>query len=263
MPTTKVNGVNIHYEIIGQGKQTIVFSHGLLWSGEMFSAQVAYFKENYTCVIYDHRGQGRSEVTEDGYDMDNITQDAIALIESLQLAPCHFVGLSMGGFVGMRIGARRPDLLKSLMLLETSADPEPNKLKYNIMTLIFKVFGIKALSKKIMQIMFGKTFLNDPKRSLLRQEWQKRLESNAKTITKAVRGVIDRNSVIDEIQKITLPTLVLVGDEDLATVPEKAKRIHQQISSSQLIIIKNAGHSSCIEEADVVNKSIENFLANI
>lgn len=263
MPTINANGVNLHYEINGNGKETIVFSHGLLWSGKMFREQVKYFQDRYTCVTYDHRGQGQSQVPASGYDMDTVYQDAVALIEKLNLAPCHFLGLSMGGFVGMRIASRRPELLKSLMLLETSADTEPNKSKYNLLNFMVKLFGVKSVSRKVMPIMFGKTFMEDPQRANLRNEWKSYLEANAKTITRAVQGVIDRQGVFEEIAKITLPTLILVGDEDIATVPEKSQRIHKQIKNSKLVIIKNAGHSSCIEEPIQVNKAIEEFLDSL
>ena len=94
----------------------------------MFEAQVAYFSAlGFRCITFDHRGQGRSGVTADGYDMDTLSEDAAALIEHLGVAPVHFAGLSMGGFVGMRLAARRPELLKTLMLLETSADGEPEE----------------------------------------------------------------------------------------------------------------------------------------
>jgi pimeloyl-ACP methyl ester carboxylesterase len=262
MPTINANGANLYYEITGSGKETIVFSHGLLWSGEMFGEQIKYFQDRYTCVIYDHRGQGKSEVTPTGYDMETIYQDAIALIEGLKLAPCHFVGLSMGGFVGMRIAARHPNLLKSVILMETTADPEPFAFKYNILNFIVSLFGVKSVTNKVMPIMFSQTFMNDGERSKLREEWTERLQRNKKTITRAVKGVISRQGVFDEIAKISLPTLILVGDEDVATVPEKSQRLHSQIKNSKLVVIKNAGHSSSVEEPTQVNKAIDVFLKN-
>src|SRR5579863_10129349 len=98
MPTTQANGVQLYYEAHGAGPETIVFAHGLFWSGEMFAAQVAAFQDRYRCVTFDFRGQGQSEMTPDGYDMETLTEDAAALIRQSGLAPCHFAGLSMGGF---------------------------------------------------------------------------------------------------------------------------------------------------------------------
>src|SRR5215813_1651763 len=103
MPKMRVNGAELYYEDVGSGPQAIVFAHGLLWSCRMFDAEVALLKDRYRCVSFDFRGQGQTEVTKDGYDMDTLYEDAAALIGALNLAPCHFAGLSMGGFIGMRL----------------------------------------------------------------------------------------------------------------------------------------------------------------
>ena len=112
MPWLGVDGVELHYEERGgaAGGTPIVFSHGLLWSGGMFDAEVAALSGRYRCIAYDHRGQGRSATSPTPYDMERLADDAAALIEQLGAVPCHFVGLSMGGFVGMRLAARRPEL---------------------------------------------------------------------------------------------------------------------------------------------------------
>ncbi len=262
MSYANVNGVKLYYEVHGEGTETIVFSHGLLWSGKMFAKQVEALKSKYRCVVYDHRGQGRSEVTPSGYDIENIYQDAVALIQHLNLAPCHFAGLSMGGFVAMRMAARNPELIKSLILMETSADPEPFKFKYNLMNTIVRLFGVKTVTHRVMPIMFGKTFLNDPQRTEEYNFWRNELENNQKTIVRAVQGVIDRKPVFEELSNIACPTLIMVGDEDVATVPAKAKRIQQQIPQAQLVIIRGAGHTSSVEQAEQVNEALRRFLTN-
>ena len=125
MPTLQVNGAELFYDERGSGSETVVFAHGLLFDGRMFDAQVAALSGRFRCLTFDFRGQGRSAVTPDGYDMDTLADDAAALIEALGASPCHFVGLSMGGFVGLRLASRRPELLRSLALVDSSADPEP------------------------------------------------------------------------------------------------------------------------------------------
>jgi pimeloyl-ACP methyl ester carboxylesterase len=125
MPRTRVNGVELHYEERGRGVP-LVFSHGLLWSGRMFDAQVEALSSRYRCITFDHRGQGQSPRSPTvPYSMDELAVDAAALLESLGATPCHFVGLSMGGFVGLRLAIERPQLLRSLTLIESAADAEP------------------------------------------------------------------------------------------------------------------------------------------
>lgn len=264
MPTVRVNGVELHYEEAGRGPETIVFAHGLLWSGRMFEAQVAALKDRYRVIAYDHRGQAQSEITESGYDMDSIAADAAALIEKLSPGnPVHFAGLSMGGFTGMRLAIRRPELLKSLVLLETSADPEPreNVPKYRLLNLIARLFGFGVLTGQVMPIMFGEKFLRDPVRAAQREEMKRRLIANRRAGTvRAVQGVIERDGVYEQLGRIRTPTLIIVGDQDKATVPAKSERMHAAIAGSKLVVIPGAGHSSSIEEPAAVTAAIEAFL---
>ncbi len=80
-------------------------------------------------------------------------------------------------------------------------------------------------------------------------------------ITRAVKGVIDRQGVHDQLNEITVPTLIIVGDQDVATVPAKAERMHAGIPGSTLVVIPGAGHTSTVEEPEAVNKALKAFLA--
>jgi len=263
MAIIKINGADIYYEIQGESPETMVFLHGLLWSGKMFKAQVDYFKARYKCVTIDHRGQGRSEVTESGYDMESLYKDTVMILQELNLGPCHLAGLSMGGFIAMRVAARNPELVKSLTLMETSSEPEVFKFKYNILKTITKWFGASAVANKVMPIMFGQSFLNDPSKKDEVQYWRNELVSNKKTIAKAIAGVIDRNGITEELGNIQAPTLIIVGDEDVATPPEKARNIKLKIPQANLALIKKAGHSSTIEEPKQVIDAMEIFLNGV
>jgi len=268
MPYLTTNGVNLYYEDSGAPTahaQTIVFSHGLLWSGHMFHKQVAALRSQYRVITYDHRGQGQSEVTPSGYDMDTLYEDAIGLIEQLGIGPVHFAGLSMGGFVGMRLAARRPDLLRSLILMETSAEGEPaeNVPKYRTLSTVVKWLGTWAVAGPVMKIMFGKTFLEDPARTDERRYWTNQLKQNKKSIVRAVNGVIDRLPILPELGEIKVPTLVIVGQEDVATVPAKAHKIHEHIAGSQLVVMPRGGHTSSIEEPEAVTGEIQAFLGDL
>ncbi|OWY18914.1 alpha/beta hydrolase [Sphingobacteriales bacterium UPWRP_1] len=263
MSFVTVNGVKLHYEQSGEGEETILFSHGLLFDTRLFEKQVAYFQNRYRCIAYDHRGQGQSQTPDDGFDMDTLTEDALQLIKTLNVGPCHVVGLSMGGFVGMRLAARHPELVKSLILLETSADEETNVFKYRLLSLIFRWFGAGPVASQIMNVLFGQKFLNDPQRKAERDFWRHEIARYPKTIVRAVAGVIERQPIIAELKNITAPTLVMVGNQDVATPPDKAERIHNHIGNSKLVVIKGAGHSASLEEPEQVNAAIEEFLRDL
>lgn len=260
MPHVDLNGAHIHFTDSGGDGEPIMFSHGLLLSGAMYSAQVAHFQDRYRCITFDHRGQGQSGVTPDGYDIDTLTADAAALIKHLGVAPCHFVGLSMGGFVGLRLAAQHPDLLRSLTLLDTSAEPEPkeNGPRYRILNLVARWIGLWAVIGRVMPILFGQTFLSDTSRAKERKKWAKAITGNDRIgITRAVAGVIERDGCADLLGGIDIPTGIGVGDEDVATTPEKSERLHAAIKGSELSLFNGAGHSSSIETPDQVNALIE------
>jgi len=269
MPKIKIRDTELFYidtdaeagEV--SNKETIVFAHGLLWDHEMFLPQIAALKEQYRCIAFDFRGQGKSPSTKGGYDMDNLTQDTLALLDQLVEGPVHFLGLSMGGFIGMRLAIHHPERLKSLMLLETTADPEPeeNKPKYLKLCFVAKWFSTSLIVNKVMAIMFSQSFLNDPNKKELKTEWENRLKSlNRWTFGRAVDGVVHRKGVYELLNNINTPTLIIVGDEDVATVPAKAKRIHDAIENSQLEHVPQAGHTSSIEQPKIINQLISTFL---
>lgn len=243
-----------------------MFSHGLLWSTRMFDAQVATLRSRYRCISWDHRGQGQSDVPKlRAISIEDCYADAVALIEQLGVAPVHIVGLSMGGFVAMRLAARRPDLVRSCVLLETSAEAEPaeNVPKYRTLNRMAKWFGLRIVANKVMPIMFGTTFLSDPARSVERDVWRERLSRNRRDIWRAVNGVIEREAIMPELGHITAPTLIMVGDEDVATVPLKSERIHAAIRGSKLVRIPHAGHSSSIEQPVHVTAAIEAWVGRV
>jgi 3-oxoadipate enol-lactonase len=265
------NGAQLWVEDSGtlnDRRPIIVFSHGLLFSTALFAPQIAALRDRYRCVAYDHRGQGKSADSElRCIDMELLYQDAVALLESLSTMgrPVHFVGLSMGGFVAMRLAARRPDLIASLSLLETSADPEPNEnvLRYRALSSVVRVFGVGAVASRVMPIMFAQSVLADPSRAAEVAQWRVQLTGNRRSIWRAVNGVIERTAIYPELKQIRCPTVVVVGDEDVATVPAKAERIAAAISGASLIRVPRAGHSSTLEAPDAVTDIVKSHISAV
>lgn len=267
MSFIQVNGIRLHYEDTGTGAETIVFSHGLCWSTRQFDHQVAALRGRYRCIAYDHRGQGQSEVPRDSaISVEMLYQDAAALLQVLGITRCHFAGLSMGGFVAMRLALRRPELVQSLILMATSADPEPRSkvTPYRLFGAIARFGGLGLIARALgMPILFGPTFLNDNARQTEREEWYRRLVANRPDIYRAVHGVIERQGLLADIHRITAPTLILVGEEDVATVPAKAERMHARIANSVLVRIPHAGHTLTVEAPEATNQALLKFLSQV
>ena len=269
MPLIHVNGADVHYTDTGAppgnpDAPTIVFGHGLLFSGWMFSHQVEALEDQYRCVTIDWRSQGKSPAARDGHDMDTLTLDLVALLDELGLDAVHYVGLSTGGYVGMRFAARYPDRLRSLVLLDTDAGPEDPEVRgrYRRLANIYRFVGPGPIRKQIIPIMFGPTFREDPRGQAVIAEWLAILKKNSKAgMRLAVLGITERLPVVDEIGNISARTLVAVGADDVATVPAKSEAIAASIDGAKLEIVPDAGHSSTIEQPEALTRLIREHLS--
>ncbi|RKH35853.1 alpha/beta fold hydrolase [Corallococcus sicarius] len=264
MPYLSIRGTRLYYEDTGGPGEPVLFSHGLLWDSRLFREQVAALRGRYRCIVYDHRGQGQSEPPPGGsaIDLRTVYEDAVALIQALGLAPCHFVGQSMGGFVGLRVAARHPELLQSLSLLDSSAAAElPLTLaRYRLLTTLTHWLGLRPVVDRIMSLYFGRTFMRDPERRAERAMLRQQLMDNPRQVWRAMQGVIHRRSVEGELHRIETPTLVMVGEEDLVTAPAAAAGLHQRIQGSRLVTLPCGGHMCILEQPEAVNAALSHFL---
>ncbi|MGV9666724.1 alpha/beta fold hydrolase [Nocardia niigatensis] len=268
MPTADIHGVPIAFSDTGvpagrPDAHTIVFGHGLLFGGWMFEPQIEALRHEFRCVTLDWRGQGDTPATSGGYDMDTLTADAAGLITALSLAPVHWVGLSMGGFIGQRLAARNPELLRSLTLLDTSADPEhPAKIgEYKRLALAVRLIGFRPLRSRVEPHMFGPAFRTARQHRPLLHEWSSRVHrTDRAALRKAVHAVADRPGVAAELSAITTPTLIAVGADDHATPPTHAHRLADLIPHASLHIIDDCGHTSTLEQPQRVTDLLTTFL---
>ncbi|MEV0032409.1 alpha/beta fold hydrolase [Nocardia sp. NPDC050793] len=271
MPLLRANGVSLAYTDTGTppgrpDAPTILFGHGLLFGGWMFRPQIDVLRDRYRCVTVDWRGQGETPATAGGYDMDTLCDDAEALIRELDLAPVHFVGLSMGGFVGLRLGARRGRLLRSLTVLDTTADGEPRDAarKYTLFAWIYQLLGAAPLKQQVLPTLFGPDFLNSRRSEPVVHEWSARLSRSSRTgIRKAILAVADHAAIGDELADIVAPTLVIVGADDNATPRLDAERLVARIDGSTVQVVPAAGHTSNLEQPHIVTACLASFLHSV
>jgi len=261
MPQIKINGVQLHYETYGTGPQTILFSHGLWWSSQMFKSQVEFFKQNYRCIVYDHRGHGKSQTTWRGYGMKNIYKDTLKLIQHLQLPPFHFVGHAMGSSIGLQLASQHPELLKSLTLLSSSTDAKKMTFENRRLLAYIRIFGVKFMTNTLFNKMFGENFLQNSERDIDCQFWKIQLQQNKRSIIRALKGSFKQKTMTEEeLNKITLPTLILSGNQDVIAPPLKSKIIQSMLPNAQFYLLENVGHHPTIENAHQVNQILERFL---
>lgn len=262
----RINDADMYYEDTGGSGPVVLFSHALLLDSRLFTPQVEALKENYRCISYEHRGQGRSgDARKFAISMDALCADVVELIAKLQLGKVHFCGLSMGGFVGLRLAARHPELIRSLILCSTSADGESfgRLLKYACLNAISFTLGPASVAKPVAAVIYGKSTYTDPSRKEEYQALIRQVGDNRQSIWRAVNGVIFRRSVFEELSKISAPALIIVGEEDLCTVPAKSLRLAKHISGAQIVQVPKAGHAVTLEQPEIVNAEITKFLATL
>src|SRR5262249_60468577 len=132
-----------------------------------------------------------------GEERDPVRAEVGELIRGFNGGPCHFVGLSMGGFVGMRLAARRPSLVRKLLLMNTGPDrePWPNRLRYGLLAQLVRVVGTAPFTGTAVKALFGETTRRDPERKAMLAEWTAKLRGRPRNTAQALLGAIKRREV--------------------------------------------------------------------
>jgi pimeloyl-ACP methyl ester carboxylesterase len=246
----------------------IVFAHGLLFSSAMWGEVIRLLEPDFRCVAFDFRGHGRSQVTGGGYDMNSLTADAAALIRDLDVGPCHFVGCSMGGFVGLRLGLLRPTPITSLVLIGTSAgaEPEQNRVEYRRLARTASLpwpLGKLLVVPKVRKKMFGPRYLASFT-NWWRVTWWL-WAAPRRGIYQGAMAVIDRDSVEERLQEIEVPTLVLRGENDQVRTREESELLATRIPNAcrEVGEAEGAGHMVPVEDPAWVASKVAGFLSNL
>lgn len=262
MEFINVNGARFLLSQTGGALPILLFSHGFAMNHTMFAAQVAALRPYFNCVLYDQRGHGQSEATRANYDMDLLVDDAIAIIEHLGQS-VHFCGMSTGGFIGMRIAVRRPELLQSLVLMDTAAAGEPAEFmrEYKILMFIVRYFGWRQLIlNKVMRVLFDLEYLKNPNNKAEIEKWKNIIRQHDKLALLAfAKAIFGREDFSEQICNIKLPTLVIAGENDASTPIHNSKQMHQNIADSGLTIVPNCAHTAAIEQGSAVANALLNF----
>jgi 3-oxoadipate enol-lactonase len=265
VPGIDVNGTTLHYLDDGpRDAPALVFSPSMFFDGRMFAAQAEAFADRYRIIRYDNRGQGQSaRHPREELDMDTQAQDAAALIEALELAPVTFVGNSMGGFIGLRLAARRPDLLASAVVMGTSADAEESADEMDGLLAVLAEQGMEPVIDGVLQFMMGDTTLTDPSRAEILAGVRALLLSRTPEYADSVWHIAHRTSILDELADITIPLTVVAGTEDHTYPPPKSEQIAAGVPHARLVRMERTGHVHALENPEAVNAVLEEHLAAV
>jgi pimeloyl-ACP methyl ester carboxylesterase len=266
VPTANINGVQIAYEEWGDGPQTVVMLHSMgLCRGGM-APLAERLRDRYRVVLWDYRGMGDSEKVESGVvGTETLYEDAVFFIRDRASGPVHLIGMSMGGWIGMRVAARQPQLVRSLTVMGTSAegaDSHPQGQAF-FDTIREKGFSDPEIVEASMVVSFSPTVREDPARAEDMAHWEGVMRDLDPRTMAVTHSLTTRLSIEHEIQNITAPTLVIAGADDFNHSPADHEQIHRAIPGSRFVVIENCGHTAIVERPDEVAAAVRPFLQDV
>jgi len=253
--------VKTHYRLDGPaGAPVITLTHPLGATLALWDDHVAALTKQYRVLRYDVRGHGGSEIPPGPYTLEQMAGDLEELLRSLGITGTHFVGVSMGGLIGMTAALSHPRLIRSLVLCDTTACYGPGlRPMWEDRIRVAETEGMTAaLVDRTMDIWFTAPFRAREKDTVKRVAAM--LErSDPRGYVAAIRaiGFVD---LTERIAAIRCPTLVVVGEQDPGTPPAMARVIHERIPDAQLLVLSDAAHCAVVEASDRFLPALMSFL---
>jgi 3-oxoadipate enol-lactonase len=259
MPFADVNGARLHYRYDGpELAPVLVLCNSLGTDLSMWDPQVPAFAAKFRVLRYDRRGHGESAVTPGPYTIELLARDVLGLLDARGIDRVRFCGLSMGGMVGMWLGANAGHRLEKLVLCNTAAQigsPDP----WNARIEAVRKGGMAAIESGVLARWFTLRFLEQPTPMLgrMRETLLALSPEGYAACCAAVRDMDQRET----IARIGTPTLVIAGAHDAATPPAAGQFIAEQIRGAQYVELE-AAHISNVEAADRFTEAVLRFLAD-
>jgi 3-oxoadipate enol-lactonase len=258
MPKIEANGIQLHYELAGpENRPVVLLSNSLGTRLEMWDPQMQALTERYRVLRYDSRGHGRSDAPDGPYTIEMLADDAIGILDGLEIERAHFCGLSKGGMVGQVLGAKHGDRLLSLALCATACHLPPRELWDERIRVVTEA-GMAAVVDGVIERWFTESFRREPTVALERVR-RMILDTPAHGYAACCAAIRDMD-LRDLITGIGVPTLVIAGENDPATPPEKAEEIRRRIPGAQLEVLPDAAHLLNIEQDVVFDAALMSLL---
>ncbi|MEM1584192.1 MAG: alpha/beta hydrolase [Nitrososphaerota archaeon] len=262
----------IYYEVYGEGRPLMLI-HGAWASHEWWRMQIPEFSKKYKVIAIDVRGHGKSARLEKPTTVQKLAEDVDKVLNTLGISEIVLVGWSMGGMLSTQYYFEHPEKVKGLVLISSRLHKRPRMLIEAYLRTIREMFtlfmdfadfeGFESLKyedevKKEVQKMFSSS--TDPE--IIRWAIEDLTKNRRRDYINIVK-TLAKYDASDKLHMIKVPMLIIVGDKDERTPPEFAKKIHEKVPHSKLIIIEGYGHYMLIERPDIVNKEIIDFLQSI
>ena len=265
MPKAPVNGVQLYYESTGEGFP-LILAHEFAGDFRSWEPQARYFSRRYRVITYNARGYPPSDVPtdEDAYSQDMHVEDLRGLLEHLGIEKAHICGLSMGGTLALNFGLRYPQMAKSLIIAAAgsgSVDVEAWRENVAASSRAMEERGMSAMTDYSQGEARVQLRRKDPRG--YREFADQFLSHSSLGSALTFRGVQGKRPPVfaleDEMRAMTVPTLIMLGDEDDPCI-EASIFMKRCIPASGLVMFPQSGHAINLEEPDLFNRSVEDFL---
>jgi len=258
MPKLHVRDVNLYYEIAGRG-ESILFIHGLGSSSRDWELQVDFFSKQYQVVAFDVRGHGQSDKPPGPYGVPLFAADAAELMKSLDVAPAHVVGISMGGMMAFQLAVSAPELVKSLVIVNSTPELVLRTWKARLnglqRLLITRLMGMR----KMGEVLGGRLFPKDGQEETRQMFVERWAENDKRAYYDAMRGLVGW-SVAGRLDDIRCPTLVIAADEDYTPVSLKQEYVGK-MAQAELVVIEDSRHGTPVDQPERFNQAVLAFLS--
>jgi len=238
---------------------TVMMGHSLGCSIRMWDPQMSALEPDYDVVRIDMRGHGDSDAPKGPYTMDGLADDVIAVMDALEIQRAHWVGLSIGGMYGQSLLLRFPDRFASAVLCDTAPMMPPEAIEaWNDRIKLIEAGGVESILDMTMERWFTAPFIaaNSADFQAVRAQVLRADRDGYIGCVKAIQGL----NFIERLPEIAHPVRVIVGEEDGATPVSASEAIHDRIQDSDLIILENASHIANVEQKDMFNNALMEFL---
>lgn len=257
MPGIDVKGINLNYRIDGdENAPPLLMSNSLGTDLGMWDWQIDALAASFRVIRYDSRGHGKSSAPAGPYSIEMLANDAIGLLDALNIRKTNFCGLSKGGMVGQWVGVQAGERLQRMVLANTSPFMPPRELwQQRIETALNE--GMSALEKTIIERWFRKEFIEADQTSIAKVR-KMILATPAQGYAACCMAIRDMDQR-DSLTAIRTPTLVIVGSADPATPPDHGAMIQSQVKGAELVTLE-AAHLSNVEQPQAFTSAVLDFL---
>lgn len=249
-----------HYTDRGSGP-VVVLSHGTLMDRTMFDAQIGSLEDRYRVIAFDHRA--RTDRWQGGYDLDDLADDCVALLDELGVERCVLGGMSMGGFMALPLALRHPDRLDGLILISSMAqaysDAERADIDAHLASLAGEEHVTEAFAEWERDLVMGATTQRECPE--LVRYWMDRWKTRrSEAVAGEFHSWMHKPDMTPRLAEIELPALVIHGAEDAVLPIDRGRAMADALPNSRFVAIEAAGHTSPVEAPDAVCVAMREFL---